>query len=125
MDDDTDDKALGSGALFIENPLDKSARYDAKWAKDDCKRQKELPYIFPWHDLDKLPYTCLGQYLSDVIERAFVKGLHNPSLRPTAAEWEFALERTIPLLKPCDNPNCPAKWYVASGDSSGSCPFCG
>lgn len=124
-DDDTDDKALGGGALFIENPLDRSARYDAKWARDDCKKPKELPYLFPWHDLDRLPYTSLGPYLGDVIERAFVIGLKNPLKRPLAAEWEQAIERTINLLHPCENPNCLAKWFVFNPGKPAVCPFCG
>ncbi len=125
MDDDTDDKALGGGALFVENPLDRSARYDVKWVKADCRKPKELPYLFPWHDLDKLPYTCLGPYLSDVIERAFVTGLKEPQKRPLAAEWEQALEKTINLLHPCENPSCKAKWFVLTPGKPAVCPFCG
>lgn len=122
-EDDSDYRELGVDALFIENQTDRSTRYDVEWVRNGMHNKKH-PYIFPWMDLDKLPYVILGPYLSDLIERAFVNGLHSPKLRPTAAEWEYALERTVPLLRHCANSNCPARWFVARDDSSCKCPFC-
>ena len=123
-DDDSDSRELGRDALFIENPLNPAARYDASWVKSGTQAKK-LPYLFPWLDLDKVPYTVLGPYLSDLVERAFVTALRPPQVRPTAAEWESALERTIELLHPCENPKCVAKWFVFDGESKPVCPFCG
>lgn len=128
--DEQTDRDMGADALFIENPLDRSSRYTAKWIKDSFERQgaskaKDLPYVFPWRDLDRLPYTVLGPFVSEVIERAFVKGLHDPGKRPAAIDWEKALERTLELLHPCENPKCLAKWFVFQPGKSPICPFCG
>ncbi|MEI6043071.1 MAG: serine/threonine-protein kinase [Chloroflexota bacterium] len=93
---------MGEKALFIENPTDQS------------NRSREL----------KVPYRKLGSYLSDLIYRAFVKGLHSPNDRPAAIEWERALIKTWDLLLPCSNPTCAQQWFVY--DPSGlRCPFCG
>ena len=62
--------------------------------------------------------------LSALIERAFVAGLHDPGLRPSAAEWEDALVQTADLMHPCANTNCPAGSFVVSANQL-SCPFCG
>lgn len=128
--DEQTDKDMGTDAVFIENPIDKATRYDSRWVKKAYERQgpakaKDLPYVFPWRDLDKLPYTSLGPYLSEVIERAFVKGLHNPAKRPSASDWEKALERTLELLHPCENPKCLAKWFIFQPGKPPICPFCG
>ena len=125
-DDDENSREMGSDALFIENPRDRSSRFDAKWVREG-QLPKKHPYLFPWLDIDKIPYTILGPYLSDLVERAFVTALHPTSKqkRPTAAEWEFALERTIELLHPCNNPKCIAKWFVLDETNRKTCPFCG
>lgn len=91
-----DDLTYGEKALFIEHPTDKRNRYDWNWVVADSKKT-DLSFLRPWRDLDTLPYTKLGPHLSALIERAFVDGLHNPSARPTAAEWADALGKTIPL----------------------------
>jgi serine/threonine protein kinase len=103
-----DNLTYGEKALFVEHPTDQTNRYDWKYAAADwignavspvsrARKEAELPLLRPWRDLDALPYTKLGPHLSALIERAFVDGLHNPSVRPTAAEWANALEKTIPL----------------------------
>jgi hypothetical protein len=98
-----DDKlAMGAEALFIENPNDKS------------NRPKEL----------KIPYEVLGPLLSIEVRRAFVDGLHNPSKRPAATEWERALCRTWDLKVDCQNPKCPSKWFIFQATNP-VCPFCG
>lgn len=96
-DAERDDNLIyGEKALFIEHPTDKRNRYDWNWVVEDSNK-KDVPFLSPWRDLDALPYTKLGPHLSPLIERAFIDGLHNPSSRPTAAEWAEALEKTIPL----------------------------
>jgi hypothetical protein len=98
-----DDKlAMGAGALFIENPNDKS------------NRPKDL----------KIPYEVLGPLLSIEVRRAFVDGLHSPDKRPMAMAWEKALCWTWDLRVDCSNPHCPSKWFIFQATNP-VCPFCG
>ena len=60
-----------------------------------------------------------------MFERAFIDGLHQPNLRPTADEWEQALVKTVDLLQPCHNSQCEQKWYAFDNSKSPKCPFCG
>ncbi len=115
--------SMGEKALFIEHPTDRSNRYDAQWVRDDYSKRK-WQYIFPWMDLDKLPYTTLGPLLAKLIERAFIEGLHEPDKRPAASEWEDAILRTIDLMRPCANPNCRLKWFVSENNNDTLCPLC-
>lgn len=126
VNDETNDQFLGMGekALFIEDKNDQSNRYDVKWVKDNNDK-KRWKCLFPWSDLKTLPYTVLGPYLSKLIEQAFVDGLHNPMMRPTANDWEDALVRTMDLMQPCTNPQCLQKWFVFDNTKSPKCPFCG
>lgn len=126
IEDEKHDEALvmGEKALFIENAKDLSNLYDVDWVKDNYPKN-QWPYLFPWMDIKKLPYTVLGPYLSKLIEQAFVQGLHNPALRPTANDWEDALVRTMDMLQPCTNPKCPQKWFVFDNTKAPRCPFCG
>ena len=94
---------MGEKALFIEHPTDKTNRVKPK---DLDKSQ------LPQGDPTKLPYTICGPYLKKLFDRAFIDGLHNPSARPSAAEWEDALVKTCDLVQPCQNPKCEAHWYV-------------
>lgn len=105
---------MGSRALFIEHPSDCSNRPRAALLDE-----AELPQA----DVDRLPCTVTGPYLSALFGRAFVDGLHEPEARPTASDWEAALVRTIDLLQPCQNSACQARWFVFDGDAC--CPFCG
>lgn len=109
-----EDLAKGQNALFIEHPTDKSnaVRPDPDWKGNEAI----------WLNPQRMPYTILGPYLADLVRRAFVDGLHDPRLRPMAAEWENALVKTIDLLRPCENKGCEMKWYVIDGTRS--CPFC-
>ena len=87
--------------------------------------------------MDKRPYTMCGPYLAPLFQRAFIDGLHNPDLRPTADDWEQALIKTTDLMQPCRddsakdsatltlNPKCEEKWYVFDNKSKPKCPFCG
>jgi serine/threonine protein kinase len=116
IDDDHKDESLrmGSQALFVENPMDKSNRISS----DDLRKSEQI-----W-DPSKKPYEILGPYLKELVEQAFVKGLHHPNLRPTANDWEYALVKTVDLIQPCSNSACEQKWYVFDNSTKPTCPFC-
>lgn len=105
---------MGTKAIFIEHSTDKSNR----------PKEKDPAYM-PWVDVDKLPYNVTGPYLSTLFERSFIDGLHNPTKRPLAEEWENALIKTTDLLQPCGNTNCQQKWFVYDNSTQPQCPFCG
>lgn len=109
--------SMGKNALFIEHPTDKSNR-----PKLDPVEDKAL---FPQADVVKRPYTICGPYLKPLFEKAFIDGLHNPRIRPTANEWEDALLYTTDMMVPCSNPNCEAHWFVFDNKTAPRCPFCG
>lgn len=108
--------SMGEKALFIEHPTDKTNR---------VKSSDLTKYYLPQGDPDKLPYSICGPYLKELFDRAFVDGLHNPAVRPTAQEWEDALVKTADLVQPCQNANCKSKWYVFDNTTKPHCPFCG
>ncbi|NDW10511.1 helix-hairpin-helix domain-containing protein [Dysgonomonas sp. 520] len=116
--DSTKDEELsmGSKALFIEHPTDASNR---------VKANQLHPTQLPQGDPAKIPYTVCGPYLKDLFNRAFIDGLHNPTLRPTANEWEEGLLKTVDLMQPCQNPKCWHKWFVFDNSTKPRCPFCG
>ncbi|KHN49745.1 helix-hairpin-helix domain-containing protein [Pectobacterium fontis] len=118
MEDETRDESLSMGerALFIEHPTDRS---------NAVKLSQVSPSSLPWADTDKIPYTVMGPYLTPLFEKAFITGLHEPTQRPTADEWETALVKTVDLIQPCQNPKCDQQWYVFSGKTQPSCPYCG
>ena len=118
QDDTENDEYLGMGekALFVEHPADFSNRINIKSVR---------PTELPWADTSKLPFSITGPYLSDLFKRAFIDGLHTPSARPSANEWETALVKTVDLIQPCLNPDCEQKWYVFDNSTSPKCPFCG
>ncbi len=125
FDDATVDEelAMGEKATFIEHPTNSENRYDLKWVNNN--EGSRAQYLLPWWDLNKLPYTILGPYLSELVHRAFVVGLHAPTQRPSADDWESALVRTVDLIQPCQNPSCHQKWYVFDNTTKPKCPFCG
>jgi hypothetical protein len=94
--------AMGPMATFIENPNDTSNRPP---------------------DLD-VTIQSLSKGLERLFVRAFVDGLHNPSERPTAMEWETELLRAWDRLKPCENPKCSHKWFIMRDENNPVCPFC-
>ena len=108
--------SMGEKALFIEHPTDKSNR---------PKIQNLAPSELPQGDVAKRPYTICGPYLKELFDRAFIDGLHDPSKRPTADEWELALVKTTDLIQPCQNPDCEAGWFVFDNTTKPRCPFCG
>lgn len=97
------DDYLGMGpmATFIENPHDTSNRPS---------------------DLD-FTIGTLSKGLEQLFLRAFVDGLHNPSERPTAMEWEIELLKAWDRLRPCENPSCQKKWFIYRGGEK-QCPYC-
>jgi hypothetical protein len=108
--------SMGSKALFVEHPTDKS----------NCVKVNQLhPSQLPQGDPSKTPYTVCGPYLKKLFDRAFIDGLHNPAQRPTANEWEDALLKTVDLMQPCQNPKCWHKWFVFDNSTKPKCPFCG
>lgn len=111
-----EEMAMGAKALFVEHPTDKTNR-----VKINDLDKSQLPQGDP----SKLPYTICGPYLKPLFDRAFIDGLHNPSARPTAQEWEDALVKTTDLVQPCQNPQCEAHWFVFDNTTKPKCPFCG
>lgn len=107
---------MGERALFIEHPTDNSNRIKVKNVK---------PTELPWADTDKIPFTVTGPYLQELFLKAFVEGLHDPSKRPSANDWETALVKTVDLIQPCCNMECEQKWYVFDNSIKPRCPFCG
>lgn len=108
--------SMGDKSLFIEHAQDFSNRPNL----DDVR-----PSELPWIDVEKLPgRKILGPYLAPLLDRAFVTGLHQPALRPTADEWENALVKTIDLMQPCQNKSCEQGWFVFDNSLSPKCPFC-
>lgn len=108
--------SMGQKALFVEHPSDLRNRPNLRDTK---------PAFLPWADVTKLPYGITGPYLKALFDRAFIDGLHNPNLRPTADDWERDLLKTIDLMQPCLNPNCAQKWFVFNNTTKPVCPFCG
>ncbi len=93
---------LGKCATFIEDPVDRSNRPD---------------------DLD-ITIHDLGPELETLFIRAFSKGLHDPTLRPTAMEWEKGLVNTWNMLHRCSNPNCEKRYFILYDIKKPVCPFC-
>jgi len=118
VNDEQRDESLtmGERALFVEHPTDKSNRIRVKNVK---------PSELPWADTDKIPFTVTGPYLRDFFLQAFVAGLHDPAMRPSANDWETALVKTVDLIQPCQNPSCEQKWFVFDNSTKPKCPFCG
>ncbi len=118
VNDEQRDESLtmGEKALFVEHPSDKSNRIKVADAK---------PTELPWADTTKLPYAITGPYLSPLFLQSFVGGLHDPSMRPSANDWETALVKTVDLVQPCQNSKCEQKWYVFDNSTKPKCPFCG
>lgn len=111
-----DELMMGAGALFVEHPTDTSNRINLRDVR---------PSELPWADTQKMPFGVTGPYLNELFRRAFIDGLHDPSKRPTAEQWEIALVKTVDLIQPCLNPSCEQKWYVFDNSTRPVCPFCG
>lgn len=104
MDPDRDETLKwGAKALFIEHPSDQS------------NRPKPLG----------VSMSALGPYLEPLFLQTFVKGLHDPTFRVLAAEWERALMDTYNLLIPCAKQGCEVRFFPVWNGSRAACPFCG
>ncbi len=92
--------AMGKHAIFVENEVDKRNNLNPPPA---------------------IPYKRLGSQLANLMTRAFVDGLHDPSQRPSAAEWERSLGRTLDLV----HPSSPKReqWFVIESGLPTTCPF--
>ena len=108
--------SMGAKALFVEHPSDPANR---------IKIANKKPSELPWADTSKIPYTVTGPYLTALFNRAFMDGLHDPTQRPTADDWEQALVKTVDLVQPCRNSDCAQKWYIFDNTLAPKCPFCG
>lgn len=113
-----EDFLMGSKALFVEHPTDKSNRNFKREYGDNLQK------FLPWTDLTKTPYTITGPYLKELFERSFITGLHNPNNRPIADEWEQALIKTNDLKLQCSNVKCDQKWFIYNNTKETNCPFC-
>jgi len=111
-----DELGMGAKALFVEHPTDKSNR---------PKLNDVKPTLLPWADVNKISYSVVGPYLKQLFDKAFIDGLQNPNVRPTADEWEQALLKTVDLMQPCQNQSCEQKWFVFDNTTTPKCPFCG
>ncbi len=113
-----EDLLMGSKALFVEHPTDKSNQNFKREYSDN------LAKFHPWTDLKKTGYAITGPYLKELFDQAFVKGLHNPNERPPAVMWEEALIKTNDLKLQCSNPRCEQKWFIYNNTKDTICPFC-
>jgi serine/threonine protein kinase len=103
MDPTEDDRlSFGEKALFVEHPTDSANRASGMTVTLDH----------------------LGPHIKAVFLKAFVDGLHDPTRRPTASEWEGALARTLDFLVPCANPKCEDAWFVHLEGQPPRCPWC-
>ncbi len=94
--------AFGQQALYIEHPTDFSNRPGTL-----------------------ISCAILGTEVAQLFQRAFVDGIHTPSKRPTAAEWETALSRMHKKIIICSNPECEHKHFVLTDLIQGKCIWCG
>ena len=105
---------MGIQALFVEHPNDFSNRV----LPDDLR-----PQSLPWGNPSERPYTMGGPLLKELFDKAFIEGLHVPEKRPSAADWESALVRTLDMIQPC-SAKCEMRWYVFDNSCSPVCPHC-
>jgi hypothetical protein len=102
--DEDDLLILGKNALFVENPHDTSN---------------------PPEEESIVKYHQLGPHFKRLCDKAFIDGLHSPSRRPIAGEWEHGLYLTTNIMHPCGNNSCPSKWFIYSRGQEPRCPWCG
>ena len=95
--------SYGKEALYIENPCDTSNHPRGAFVSS----------------------KVLGAQVTQMMNQAFTEGLHNPSRRPLAAEWEEALSRLFDRILPCMNPSCEMKFFVFAENQPMECPWCG
>ena len=113
-----EDLLMGSKALFIEHPTDKSNQNFTREFGDNLSK------FHPWTDFKKTNYAITGPYLKELFDQAFIKGLHTPNERPPAVMWEEALIKTNDLKLQCSNAKCDQKWFIYNNTRDTYCPFC-
>ena len=117
LDSDKQEKLeMGEKALYIEHPSDATNRRRVEKGEDK---------LLPWIDTSKMPAKIAGPLLKGLLEKAFIDGLHNPMLRPSADEWETAIVQTMDMIQPCQNKSCVKKWFVFDNSTKPVCPYCG
>jgi serine/threonine protein kinase len=95
-------RELGEHGVFVEHPSDHSNRIvDMEFGTSD-----------------------LGEEVKKLFEKAFVEGLKNPNVRPTAAQWEKCLMAIWDNLYPCDNDQCWGKWFTPLNSHTRTCFHC-
>ena len=131
----TDRHALASliyQYLLLRDPLDGPKIHDADPNKDELLKLGANA-LFTEHPTDrsnrsvslKPTIAALGPYLEPLFIQTFVNGLHVPSERALAHDWEQALVRTFNILVPCVNVSCEAKFFPCWSKAKPVCPFCG
>lgn len=112
-EDPVEDERLGWGkfACFSENPRE--------------RRHWFAKIGLPMYKRGALSYRCLTPKLQKLSDKAFIDGLHAPSERPTARDWEHALAEAYDVLVIC--PSCHQSflypfWLPLP---QRQCPFCG
>ena len=91
---------------------------DALFIEHNTVRSNRPPQL-------RVPYTLLGSELSKLFKSAFEDGLHSPSNRPSAAQWERGLMRAFDSVIPCNQPSCPGKWFPIEQSGKRTCVWCG
>lgn len=115
--------AMGEKALFIEDDKDTSNRPNRKWLEMN-EGPRKLQHLLPYADPDDLPFKAVGPYLAKEFQRAFGEGLHAPTKRPAASDFEMAILKTIDLVLDCANSSCRQKYFVYDNSKRPVCPFC-
>lgn len=100
--DEIEERQLGEGGLYIEHPT------------DPRNRPARLTSA-----------AILGDTLRGLFEQAFVRGLTEPSARPSAQQWRSAIGRLLDRLVTCSNPGCADGYYPMRDGTPSRCPWCG
>jgi len=101
---------------------------DTPEAEEEAKRGESVYVNHPTDDSNRNSrVSALMILLTDLIkslfEQTFIKGLHNPSSRPSLKEYGDALEEALDQLVVCKNPDCGGAFLYES-DKGMRCPFC-
>ncbi|MCC7052944.1 MAG: hypothetical protein IT355_06715 [Gemmatimonadaceae bacterium] len=95
--------------LLQRHPLRGRLVHSTRSAEEDEQLSMGVKALFVEHRTDRRnapesPITvsvdALGPHLAPLMRRAFEEGLHAPSHRPDAVEWEEALYRTLERILP-------------------------
>ena len=101
-----------SGSASQFQPVDNIRRSRCAFFPESCSGEMDIPRYAP--DLSALPDN-----IQKLFRRAFVISHGRPSLRPTAEEWYYALEKLEDHLRICAKE--PNHLYY---DGAGKCPWC-